>query len=111
MSDAKKLVVGKGILPPPVVEIEGVEYPLKRLTRDNFAKLAAIEKEVRSGNATAVFDQIPLILDVPPEVCANLTFVDVRQIVDFVMRSLYAPLSTLTEEEKNVPAPGSKKPA
>jgi hypothetical protein len=97
-----KYNISRSALPPLEIEIEGVSYPVKELPRKIWKELRAIQARVSAGDSEAVFDQVPLLLDLPPEVEENLSFGQVIVLVKHVTEALYAPLTMLDVAEKKV---------
>lgn len=96
-----KLVLQPSTLPPIEIEIEGVTYQVKKIGKEGWAQLTAIQKEVEAGNTIRVFDQIPILLDLPEDVQARLDFREVLAISKHISSALYAPYKGVsTDAEK-----------
>lgn len=89
-------------LPPIEVEIAGVVYQVKPINRKVWREMTKIQKRVQDGEADAIFDQIPFILDLPEDVMDGLDFRQVLLIIKHVTSSLYAPFAGVVGEEKKV---------
>ena len=98
-------------LPPIEVEIGGVTYPVNPITRKVWRLLAGLRERIKNDDTEAIYEQIPLLLDLPDEVLDALEFRQVMQIVKHITTQLYAPFSGVSGEEKNASKPGSIPPA
>lgn len=87
-------------LPPIEIEFEGVAYTVKPLDRATWRKLRDIQRRVSKGDSEAVFEQIPLLFDMPEEVQARLEFRQILAIVRHVTDALYSPFRGIEAAEK-----------
>jgi hypothetical protein len=101
-----KLSLSERTLPPIEVEVHGVTYPVKPITRKVQRELHALQARITSGDGDAIYEQMPILLDLPEAVLETLEFRQVLQIVKHVTTALYAPFSGVSGEEKNASAPG-----
>jgi hypothetical protein len=102
-----KFLLEERTLPPIEVEIKGVTYAVRPVTKKIWKTLRQIQDQVTGGETGAIFDQIPVLLDLPAEVEEGLEFREVMLIVKHITTQMYAPFGGLSGEEKNDSKPGS----
>jgi hypothetical protein len=101
-----KLILNEGLLPPIEIEIKGATYPVNPITRKVWKALRLLQERITTGDAEAIYEQLPLLLNLPSEVQDGLEFREVLLIVKHVTQALYAPFTGVAGEEKKLSGPG-----
>jgi hypothetical protein len=106
MTEKNVLFLDEAVLPPLYVEIAGNRYLVKKIGRPMWRSIKALEDRRKTGDILALYEQIELVLDIPPAVVDGLDVYEVRKINDFITDALFKPLKNLEGDEKNGSEPG-----
>jgi len=94
----------KSLFEPIEVEIKGKVYVAKSISRDDWRKIAELDKEAEKGNLDAAYERLGLIIG-KHKVIDTLTLAELGAITNFFVMSTFSP----TKIEKNLPGPGEEK--
>jgi hypothetical protein len=100
-----KLKIDTSLFEPIEIEIDGKVYEARRLTRDVFKEIQALDEEISAGNIEAGYKLLEMLLGQEAvDVISGLDISIVNQICDFIVNRV----ATTGEAEKNGPKSGGK---
>jgi hypothetical protein len=94
----------KSLYPPITFDVDGQTYAVKKLNRKSFVFLKDIEKRLNEGDATAVYDEIIELTNMPADLVNEMDVEDLRAVARYITDETKE--RGKPDEEKNEPKPG-----
>lgn len=105
------------IYKPLTVQIEGKDYPVRRLNRHRCGELMSFQEKLtdaaQKGTFDILYDEVALLVDAPREVIDELDLTQVRDITRWLIEALFGGPEqgkAAEDPEKNGPRPGDETP-